>query len=69
MKFRPVILVEGAYKFLAKVLTLRMRKVVGKVVSPSQHVFIHGNQIFGHQILLTALIANVCIDFYLKWNQ
>lgn len=69
MKFWSIILVGSAYKFLAKVLASRMRKVVGKVVSPSQHVFIHGHQIFGHQILVTALIANECIDFYLKWNQ
>ena len=38
--------------------------MVGKVVSPNQHAFL-----FGRQILDASLIANECIEFYLKSNQ
>ena len=53
----------SVYKILAKVLGSRLRKV-GKIVSPNQHAFI-----YGRQILDASLIANECIDFYLKSNQ
>ena len=37
--FRPISLVRGLYKLLAKVLANRIKKVVGKVVSNSQNAF------------------------------
>ena len=52
-KFRPISLVGSVYKILVKDLASRLRAVVGKVVSPSQHVFVHGRQ-----ILDASLIAN-----------
>jgi len=63
-KFRPISLVGSVYKIMAKVLASRLRKVVGKVVSPNQHAFISGRQ-----TLDASLIANECIDFYPKSNQ
>ena len=54
----------SVYKILAKVLTSRLRSVVAKVVSPNQHAFVHSCQ-----ILDASLIANECIDYYLKSNQ
>jgi len=50
--------VGSVYKILAKVLISRLRKVVGKIVSPNHHVVIHGCQILG-----AALMANVRIAF------
>jgi len=41
-KFRPISLVGSVYKILAKVLATRLRGVVDKVVSPSQHAFVYG---------------------------
>jgi len=63
-KSRPISLVGSVYKILTIVLTSRLRKVVGKVVSPNQHAFI-----CGRQILDASSIANECMDLYLKSNQ
>jgi len=64
MNIRHISLVGSVYQILAKVLTLRLRKVVGRVVSPNQHAFI-----YSRQILNTSLTANERIDFYLKLNH
>ena len=39
---RPISLLGGLYKLLAKVLTNRLKKVIGKVVSSDQNAFIMG---------------------------
>ncbi|RVX07796.1 putative ribonuclease H protein [Vitis vinifera] len=43
--FRPISLVGGLYKWLAKVLANRLKRVVGKVVSKAQNAFVQGRQI------------------------
>ena len=55
--FRPISLLGGLYKLLAKVLANRLKKVIGKVVSPDQNAFVTGRQ-----ILDASLIANEVID-------
>ncbi|RVX01696.1 Transposon TX1 uncharacterized 149 kDa protein [Vitis vinifera] len=62
--FRPISLIGGLYKLLAKVLANRIKKVVGKVVSSAQNAFVEGRQ-----ILDAALIANEAIDSLLKRNE
>ena len=59
--FRPISLLGGLYKLLARVLANRLKKVIGKVVSPDQNAFVTGRQ-----ILDASLIANEVID---TWNK
>lgn len=59
--FRPISLIGSIYKLIAKVLSLRLRKVVGKLVSESQHTFVGDLQ-----ILDASFIANEAVDSRLK---
>ena len=62
--FKPISLLGGLYKLLAKVLANRIKKVIGKVVSPDQNAFV-----MGRQILDASLIANEVIDSWQKMGE
>ena len=62
--YRPISLLGGLYKLLAKVLANRLKKVIGKVVSSDQNAFIKGRQ-----ILDASLIANEVIDSWQKRGE
>ena len=59
--FRPISLVGGMYKIIAKLLAKRLSTVLGRIVSPSQNAFVKGRQ-----ILDSVLIANECLDSRLQ---
>ena len=59
--FRPISMVGGLYKILAKVLANKLKRVVGQVVSEAQNAFVKGRQILG-----TALIANEVVEALLR---
>ena len=59
--FKPISLVNGLYKILAKVLANILKKVAGKVVSTTQHAIVEDRQ-----ILNAILTANEVIDSRLK---
>ena len=62
--YRPISLIGGLYKLLAKVLTNRLKKVIEKVISPDQNAFIKGRQ-----ILDGSLIANEVVDSWKKRGE
>lgn len=53
--FRPISLIGGIYKIIAKLLAERLKRVINKLVDKQQMTFIKGKQIMD-----AALIANEC---------
>ncbi|KAK2651346.1 hypothetical protein Ddye_011202 [Dipteronia dyeriana] len=59
MEFRPISLVGSMYKVLAKVLAIRMRKVMDKVIGESQMAFVGNRQLLDSFITAQGIIDHL----------
>ncbi|KAH1033463.1 hypothetical protein J1N35_045637 [Gossypium stocksii] len=57
--FRPICLVSSLYKIVAKVLSQRLRAVIGDLVSETQCAFIRGRQIFDRILIANEVIHSM----------
>lgn len=58
-EFRSISLVSSLYKIVAKVLSRRIKKVIGLLVSDTQCAFIEGQQIFDGILIANELIHSI----------
>ncbi|KAL3637949.1 hypothetical protein CASFOL_018397 [Castilleja foliolosa] len=63
-EFRPISLIGGLYKIIAKLLALRMARVVESIISQCQFAFVRGRN-----ILESNIIVNEVVDETLKKNK
>jgi len=56
--------VGGVYKIISKVLTNRLKLVLGKSISSSQNAFIKGRQ-----ILNSFMVASECLDTLIRSRE
>uniref|UniRef100_A0A0V0GMI2 Putative ovule protein n=1 Tax=Solanum chacoense TaxID=4108 RepID=A0A0V0GMI2_SOLCH len=49
--FRPISLIGGVYKIISKLITERLKSVVGKLIDEHQMAFLKGRQIMDASLL------------------
>lgn len=61
--FRPISLIGGMYKIIAKLITERMKTVIGRLIKEHQMAFLKDRQIMD-----AAMLANELVDSMVKQN-
>jgi len=57
--FRPISLIHGLYKIVAKLLSTRLRRVLTDVISVNQYAFIAGRQILDGFMIANEVVHGV----------
>jgi hypothetical protein len=68
--FRPISLVGGVYKIIAKVLANRMRRVMDRIISKPQNAFVKGRQILD-SVLVARVLCKLDMEKvydHVNWN-
>jgi hypothetical protein len=55
-QYRPICLLNVAYKIITKTLTLRLNKIVDKIISPNQTAFISGRYILDGVVVIHEML-------------
>ncbi|GKU93956.1 hypothetical protein SLEP1_g7505 [Rubroshorea leprosula] len=55
-EYRPITMVGCLYKILAKILSNRLKKVIGKIINSSQSAFLEGRQLVDGDLTLNELV-------------
>ncbi|GKV26314.1 hypothetical protein SLEP1_g35645 [Rubroshorea leprosula] len=55
-EYRPITMVGCLYKILAKILSNRLKKVIGKIINSSQSAFLEGRQLVDGVLALNELV-------------
>lgn len=63
-KFWPISLINGIYKLISKVLSIRLRSVLPSIIYDNQQAFVKGRS-----ILECSLIASDVINILEKWRE
>ncbi|RVW88357.1 LINE-1 retrotransposable element ORF2 protein [Vitis vinifera] len=69
--FRPISLLGGLYKLLAKVLANRIKNMIGRVISSDQNAFRMGRQILDAFLIANEFLMRVMekMGFGTKWRE